>query len=708
MTASERLGQHRRSEYGLGRAPLRRAFRCVAADVPRKPKLSGSQWAEEFGRIPKSTGAESGPVTLYGYQRGLIDAMCDPTLPLVTVLKAARVGYTRLATLAIGYHLHQDPTLCAVAQPVEDDAEEFGATEIAPMLRETPVLARMLRPVRKGEKQDSATFYQMSNGALVRVVGAASDDAFRRYSARFMFADEIDGDGWTPGAKTQGDKLKLFWTRGETFYNRKMVRGSTPLLEATSRVWKLWLVSDQRRYFVPCPQCSEHAGELAGWQYLDWGGKKTSHGLKWDLHEDGTLKSVWYQGTCGCIIDEGRKAWMDARGEWRATATPKTPGHAGFHLWTGMSLNANAAWPVIVQEWLEALEDPANLVQPFNNLRLGRPHRQTFGQEIKPDAFLERREAYGAEVPDWVRTLTLGGDVQSGANARIEGGVWGWGAGLECALIGQFVLPGDPAQPEVWRNLDRLLLRGFKRSDGSEMRISAAAIDSGGHHTSETYAFCTERRRRKVWAIKGKSEARGARTKVWPRLPSTKLGSSWYMIGGNAARDFAYGSLALVEPGPRYVHFPAVPAKGSRPIDAEYFEQLTREKLVVHQRLGYTEWDKPKAAHEAGVCFVYAYVAMCGLQASSGKYVALGRMPEREEADGAATEPEPAAIAPEDGGAAPGSHEPGPEIAAAAPVPALPAPPPLPPPPPAPAYARPQHSGFINQGRPGGWMSRRD
>ncbi|SDA12923.1 Phage terminase, large subunit GpA [Methylobacterium sp. UNC378MF] len=618
--------------YGAGREAMRRDLDALFDDaLAFKPRMSGSEWAEKYGRIPKSTGAESGPVTLYGYQRGLLDAMCDPEIPLVTVLKAARVGYTRLATLAIGYHLHQEPTLCAVAQPVEDDAEEFGATEIAPMLRETPVLARMLRPVRKGEKQDSATFYQMSNGALVRVVGAASDDAFRRYSARFMFADEIDGDGWTPGAKTQGDKLKLFWTRGETFYNRKQVRGSTPLLEETSRVWKLWLASDQRRYFVPCPQCSETAGELSGWQYLDWGGKDTPHGLKWDLNEDGSLKSVWYQGTCGCIIDEGRKAWMDAHGDWRPTATPKAPGHVGFHLWTGMSLNANAAWPVIVQEWLEALEDPANLVQPFNNLRLGRPHRQTFGQEIKPGVFLERREEYGAEVPDFVSFLTLGGDVQSGANARIEGAVWGWGPGLECALIGHFVIPGDPAQPEVWRDLDALLKRTFKKGDGTELRVRAAAIDSGGHHTAETYAFCTERRKRRVWAIKGKSEARGSRTKVWPRLPSSKLGASWYMIGGNAARDFAYGSLTVTDPGPRHVRFPIEPARGSRPIDAEYFEQLTREKLVVHQRLGFTEWQKPKAAHEAGVCFVYAYVAVCGLQAMSGRYVALGKLPERED-----------------------------------------------------------------------------
>lgn len=695
MTPGERISQHRRGEYPGGREAARLALDALFDDaLAFKPRMSGSEWAETHGRIPKSTGAESGPVTLYGYQRGLMDAMCDPALPLVSVLKAARVGYTRCATLAIGYHLHQDPTLCAIAQPVTADAEEFGATEIAPMLRETPVLARMMRPIRKGEKQDSNRFFQLSNGALVRIVGAAADDAFRRYSARFQIGDELDADGWTPGAKSQGDKLKLFWTRGETFYNRKQIVGSTPLLEATSRIYQRWLASDQRRYFVPCPQCKEL-------QFLDWGGKGTPHGIKWDLGRDGSLKSVWYQGTCGCIVDEDRKAWMDSRGVWRPTVTPRQLGHAGFHLWTGMSLNANAAWPVIVQEWLEALEDPANKVQTFNNNVLGRVHRQVFGQEIAPTSFLERREAFGAEVPDFVRFLTLGGDVQSGANARIEVAVWGWGAGLECALIGHFVLPGDPAQAKVWRDLDLLLLRAFRKADGSEMRIQAAAIDSGGHHTAEVYSFCNERRARRVWAIKGKSEARGSRTRVWPRMPTTKLGSAWYMIGGNAARDFAYGSLAVLE-GPRQVHFPVEPARGSRAIDAEYFEQLTREKLTP-RRGGFTEWDKPRGAKEAGVCFVYAYVAVCGLQALSGRYVALGRMPNRNE-EREAPDPDPVEAASAE--AVPGTDaSPGP------PAPAIPEAAPEPPPLPvahahAPSSPR-QHSAFMPRDRVGGWMSRR-
>lgn len=638
MSIAERISQHKRGDYSAGRRLWRRHVVDLFDSALRfQPRMSGSEWAERYGYIPQGTGAEAGPVTLYGYQRGLLDAMCDPTVPHVTVLKSARVGYTRCATLAVAYHLHHDPTLCAIAQPTIPDAEDFGASEIGAMLRDTPVLAELLRPFKRNERPDKATFWQLRNGASVRIVGAASDDAFRRYSARFMFADEIDAEGWTPGAKTQGDKLQLFWTRGETFWNRKLVRGSTPLLEETSRIWRDWQRSDQRRYFVPCPHCGEY-------QYLEWGGPDVAHGLKWSRSEDGKLESVWYQGICGCVIEETHKAWMDARGEWRPTAEPRTPGHAGFHLWTGMSLNPNAAWPIIVQEWLDAQDDPATLVQPFVNLRLGRPYRVHYGQEIKAEKFLARLEDYGAEVPEGVQFLTLGGDVQSGEiNPRIEAAVYGWGRGLECWLIGHFVLHGDPAEGEVWADLDRLIRRKFIRADGREMRIHAAAIDSGGHHAAETYAFCNERRKLRVWAIKGRAETRGRRGKVWPRKPSSRLGQVWYMIGGNAARDWAYGSLAVQKPGPRYVHFPEHPATGSRPIDEEFFAQLTREKLVV-RRAGYTEWEKPKAAHEAGVCFVYAYAAVTGLQQLSGRYVATGKAPDVDQD----AEPQPRQAEPQD------------------------------------------------------------
>src|SRR3954471_19734726 len=122
MDSQARLSAHRRGDYSHGRSRFRESIHALfdSALTFRRP-MSGSEWAERYGWIPKGTGAESGPVTLYGYQRSLMDCMCDPTIPLVTVLKGARVGYTRCATMAVAFHLHHDPTLCAIAQPIVPD-----------------------------------------------------------------------------------------------------------------------------------------------------------------------------------------------------------------------------------------------------------------------------------------------------------------------------------------------------------------------------------------------------------------------------------------------------------------------------------------------------------------------------------------------------------------------------------------------------------
>lgn len=638
--ASDLIANHRRGDYSAGRDALGAALDTVRQDaLTIRRRMTGSEWADKHGYLPAGTGAETGRIKLYGYQRGLLDAMCDPAIPLVTVLKAARVGYTRLATLATGYHLEHEGTLCVIAQPTIPDAADFGRTEIGPMIRDTPSLARLIRPNRKGDAQDTLTDIQLANGAVLRLRGAASDDAFRRYSARFQFADEIDGDGWVPGAKSQGDKLKLLWTRGETFWNRKQVRGSTPLLKDTSRAWREWLKSDQRRYFVPCPHCQEM-------QYLEWGGPDVAHGIKWDKDEDGNPVNVAYWCKhCGCSIDEGHKVWMDANGEWRATAKPSEPGHVGFHLWTGMSLHPNAAWPVLVREWLEAQQDVATLVQPFVNLRLGMPYEATFGQELKIEQFTSRMEAYPSEIPPGVVYLTTGGDVQTGENARLEFSIWGWGAGNECWLIGHWIIPGDPKQTATWAEAEAQMMRPFMGPGGKQFTVAAAAWDSSdGNTTQEVYTACATRRR--WWAIKGRSEMRGKRSKVWPRKPSNK--GQVYLISGNAARDYVYGSLVVEKTGPRRVHFPSAVPAGSEPLTDEYFRQLTAERQR-RDRAGFTEWNKNTGDRrkEAGVCFVYAYAAWCGLQETGRRHMKVAEtvpveQPKQEEgAESVAPAPAP-------------------------------------------------------------------
>jgi phage terminase large subunit GpA-like protein len=139
--------------------------------------------------------------------------------------------------------------------------------------------------------------------------------------------------------------------------------------------------------------------------------------------------------------------------------------------------------------------------------------------------------------------------------------------------------------------------------------MGAAAVDTGGHHTQSAYAYCRDRYARRIWAIKGASEAGKP---IWPRKPTrTNVGKvALFLVGTHAAKDLAAARLRISSHGPGFCHFP-----DDR--DESYFAQLTSEKVVRHYHKGKErrEWIKTKdhARNEAWDCRIYAICAFAGL-----------------------------------------------------------------------------------------------
>jgi phage terminase large subunit GpA-like protein len=62
------------------------------------PVLPLADWIEANVRFPATVSATPGAVRLWAYQRGICDAIDDPAIERVTVIKSARIGYTSLLT----------------------------------------------------------------------------------------------------------------------------------------------------------------------------------------------------------------------------------------------------------------------------------------------------------------------------------------------------------------------------------------------------------------------------------------------------------------------------------------------------------------------------------------------------------------------------------------------------------------------------------
>ncbi|WP_298284841.1 phage terminase large subunit family protein [Acidocella sp.] len=597
------------TSYPAGLAALHTSLRRAVADnLAPPPKLSLSEWAQRYAVLSRETSAQTGRFHAYAYQPGIMDAITDPTVEEVDVMKSARVGFTKILDHAVGYFIHQDPSPILVVQPRVEDAEDYSKTEIAPMVRDTPVLAALAGDEKAKDGNRTIRKQVFKNGASITYTGANAPGGFRRITCRLILLDEVDGYP-VQGAGDEGDQVKLAIKRGETFWNRKAVLGSTPTLKSVSRIEKAFKAGDQRFFFVPCPHCGER-------QVLEWGGKDKPYGIKWRQDGNGAHLPETAHYVCrhnGCIIDEAEKGDMVAQGEWRATAPFR--GKASFHIWAGYSPHPNASWGKLVAEWLEVYNDPLGR-QTFVNLVLGEPFEDRGMQTMDEHALAARTEVYGAEVPSGVAVITFGGDTQ---DDRVELEFVGWGKNEESWSLDHVVIEGDPDTEEFWERVDSATKRIYYRADGRPFAAQAGCIDSGGHHTQRVYDFAKARLGRKIWAIKGESARNGQRSPVWPtKRPSARHKSTFrpVIVGVNAAKDVVRTRLLIKPPEnvheakPGYCHFPA-------DRDVNYFAQLLAERSTLKSVGGrkFRVWEQlPGRANEALDCRVYAYAALCGLQ----------------------------------------------------------------------------------------------
>jgi phage terminase large subunit GpA-like protein len=254
----------------------------------------------------------------------------------------------------------------------------------------------------------------------------------------------------------------------------------------------------------------------------------------------------------------------------------------------------------MVASFIEAKGRP-ELLKTWVNTSLGETWEEE-GETVDGIGLYGRRETYPAPVPEKALLLTAGVDVQ---RDRIEMEVVAWGEGEESWNVDYRVLPGDTSRPEVWRDLDDCLGATYTHETGTELHITSALIDSGDQ-TTTVYQFVKPRQGRRIFAGKGVSGPGRPVVKVSRKVSGKKSRDvDLYQVGVDDAKGIIYARLAIEEAGPGCCHFPM-------DRDAEYFAQLTAEKLMVKYYRGFPrrEWVKSRQRNEGLDCRVYAFAAL--------------------------------------------------------------------------------------------------
>jgi phage terminase large subunit GpA-like protein len=534
------------------------------------PKLSLPDWIESTVQLPSTVSALPGKVKLWPYQRGIADAISDPAIERVTVVKSVRIGYSMLLTSALASYVANEPAPILALLPTESDARDFMVSDLEPTFEATPELRGLL----SGEADESGRSTLLSRrfpGGSLKVVAAKSPRNLRRHTARILLIDEADA----MESSAEGNPLTLAERRTLSFANRKIIMGSTPIHEETSHVLRSYAASDRRVFEIPCPECGSLTELL--WQHIEW-------------EPDRPETAAFRCPHCNGLIQESHKAAMVAKGDWRITA-PHVKGHAGFRINALVSNLANATWGKLATEFLKAKSDPAEL-QTFVNTLLGQGWREA-SEEIDETGLLARVEAFGlGNIPADVLVVTAGVDVQ---HDRLEITYLGFSR-TEIFVLAHCIIWGSPSDETTWQELDDALRTTWKHPKGGTLKVDAAIVDSGdGQTVDSVYGFTKHRFNRRIVSGKGMAGNRQALTR------SSAKGVPLFLVGVDGLKAQLLTRLAKGQS----IRF-------SNSLEAEYFSQLTSERRVVRYSRGQPTKQFERIAGrraEAVDCFCYGWAA---------------------------------------------------------------------------------------------------
>lgn len=529
-----------------------------------EPALTVSEWADRCRHLSQKAAAEPGQwrTDRTPYLRDVMDALsASSPVQRIVFMKGAQIGATEGGNNWVGYVIDQAPGPMLAVAPTVDMAKRASKQRIAPMIEESPALRGKVKEARSRDSGNTVLAKEFPGGVLV-MTGANSAVGLRSMPARYLFLDEVDA---YPGdVDGEGDPIALAEARTRTFRRRKVFMVSTPTIAGRSRIEREFLKSDQRRFFLPCPEC-EHYQTLKFSQ------------LKWDKAKPQSARYVCEE--CGCLLGDEHKTTMLARGEWRATA--EGDGRTvGFHLSSLYSPVGWLSWVEIAQKWEAAQGDP-DLLKEFINTVLGEVW-QAKGDAPDWDAVYARRGAYrSGTVPRGVLILFAGCDVQKD---RIEVGVWGFGRNRERWLIEHRQLIGPTNRPDVWAELAAMFDETWPHASGIEMPVRDWGVDSGAF-ASEVSAFVrSQRGRSNVHAVDGLDKYLSAflgvgAMDVTSQGKKLKRGLKTLRIGVSYCKQEIVGQLALDRPTdgqpfpPGFVHLP-------NDVTEDHVKQLTAESLV--------------------------------------------------------------------------------------------------------------------------------
>lgn len=442
-----------------------------------------------------------------------MDAFTKPGIHDITFVAGTQLGKTAAEQNMMGYAIDQAPGPMLIVYPTDKLAEFTSQNRIKPMIALSKPLAE------KFDAEHSQKLELQFQGMYIALVGANSPSGLASRPVQYVFFDEIDK--FPKWSGQEAGPLELAEERTKTFYNKKIVKVSSPTLK-TGNIWKGWEQADARyEYYVPCPHCGAY--QVLTMKQLKWPEGANAY--------DARDAAEYHCISCNNLIDDRQKMDMLRHGKWKAINKPPKRVHSvAYHLSSFYS-----PWLTfgdMAYKFLSAKDEPERLMN-FINSWLAEPWENK-ANRMQSDTVLNKRLNYlRGTMPAEAQLLTCGVDVQLD---HFWYSVRAWGPHLTSWLV-------DYGRVETWGDVETAINRDYADTNGEVRNINLACIDSG-YNTDEVYSFCAQHMDVAI-PTKGSSTPLRARYSVTVLDKAVGFGLRLYNFDTNQMKDFIAGRLGV-------------------------------------------------------------------------------------------------------------------------------------------------------------------
>jgi phage terminase large subunit GpA-like protein len=494
------------------------AFTALATHAAPPPEQTTPQWADEYRQIAAESGArltgQWDTSTAPYLRRPMEVAGVDHPAASVWLCWSAKTGKTQVPLNAAFHCIDTAPRSIMVVCASDQKQKDFEREIFSPAVRATPRINLKVMATRSRSGEGSTTYHKRFRGGFLKIVNAGSEAQLQQSDIGLIIFEEPTSYPKDVGGR--GHPIRQARTRTLAWGDdAKEIGGGTPGIVGDCHVTDEVERRTCERYYLPCPHC----GAL---QVLKWENRDTA---------DGRPHFRCQADDCGCLIGHEHKLWMLAEADagnggwvpcfrkvddegqeigdnpappdcfpaedlqkWLARDTEgRDPSFTG--IWQAYS--PFTTWARIWAEYEEAISsgDPEDLVT-FYQQTLGLPFESAYERPAKERLFETRAQAARiarverGRIPPWAWSIYLTADVQGD---RIEWAAYAFGRERRGARIDSGVIPVPPVDPRAWNALAEITQRKYEGPLCRPIGFDRIGVDTGGHHTSQAYTFCSGR-----------------------------------------------------------------------------------------------------------------------------------------------------------------------------------------------------------------------